>query len=194
MYSKSIIGAVIIASGVLLNAQAPGPAPAQPPIPSPTPSPTTPGQTNAGTGDQAFVVQTAKSGMAEVELGKLASEKASSAKVKAFAQRMVTDHGKAGDELKALAATKQIVLPAMPDPEHKAMHDRLAQLSGAEFDRAYVREMVAGHRKAVDSFTMESTSGKDNDLKAWAMKTLPTVREHLRMIEELDKDASGSTK
>jgi len=149
---------------------------------------------NAGTGDQAFVIQTAKNGMAEVELGKLAGEKASNAKVKAFGQRMVTDHGKAGDELKSLAATKQITLPTMPDPEHKAMHDRLAKLSGAEFDRAYVREMVVGHRKGVDSFTMESMSGKDNEVKAWAAKTLPTVREHLRMIEELDKDASGSTK
>ena len=195
MYQKSkiVTGAVIIASGVLLNAQAPGQAPAQPPVASPTPSPTTQGQVNQGTGDQAFVIQTAKNGMAEVELGKLASEKASNAKVKAFGQRMVTDHGKAGDELKSLAATKQITLPAMPDPEHKAVHDRLAKLSGAEFDRAYVREMVAGHRKGVDSFTMESMSGRDNDVKAWATKTLPTVREHLRMIEELDKDA-GSTK
>ena len=194
MYRKSLIGAALITCGVLLNAQAPGQAPAQPPIPSPTPSPTTPGQVNAGTGDQAFVIQTAKNGMAEVELGKLASEKASSAKVKAFGQRMVTDHGKAGEELKSLAATKQITLPTMPDPEHKALHDRLAKLSGAEFDRAYVREMVAGHRKGVDSFTMESMSGKDNDVKAWAAKTLPTVREHLRMIEELDKDTTGSTK
>ena len=107
---------------------------------------------------------------------------------------MVTDHGKAGDELKTLAATKQITLPTMPDPEHKAMHDRLAKLSGAEFDRAYVREMVSAHRKGVDSFTMESTSGKDNDVKAWASKTLPTVREHLRMIEEMDKEVASSTK
>jgi len=200
MHRKSIIvlGAAIIASGVLLNAQAPGQLPAQPPgppsVPAPTPSPTTQGQVNQGTGDQAFVVQTAKNGMAEVELGKLASEKASNARVKAFGQRMVTDHGKAGDELKSLAATKQITLPTMPEPEHKAMHDRLAKLSGAEFDRAYVREMVAGHRKGVDSFTMESTSGKDNDVKAWATKTLPTVREHLRMIEEIDTEVASSTK
>ena len=200
MHRKSMIvlGATIIASGVLLNAQAPGQSPGQPPgppsVPSPTPSPTTQGQVNQGTGDQAFVVQTAKNGMAEVELGKLASEKASNAKVKAFGQRMVTDHGKAGDELKSLAATKQITLSTMVDAEHKAVHDRLAKLSGAEFDRAYVREMVTGHRKGVDSFTMESTSGKDNEVKAWATKTLPTVREHLRMIEEMDKEVAGSTK
>jgi putative membrane protein len=188
--STLVIGAAIIASGVLLNAQAPGQTPAQPPVSSPT----THGQANAGTGDQAFVIQTAKNGMAEVELGKLASERASNAKVKAFAQRMVTDHGKAGDELKALAASKHISLPTTADPEHKAMHDRLAMLSGVEFDRAYVREMVTGHKKAVDAFTMESTSGQDNDVKAWAAKTLPTVREHLRMIEELDKDAPSSTR
>jgi putative membrane protein len=198
MHRKSMIvlGAAIIASGVLLNAQAPGQSPGQPPgRPSvPTPSPTTQGQVNQGTGDQAFVVQTAKNGMAEVELGKLASEKASNAKVKAFGQRMVTDHGRAGDELKSLATAKQITLPTMPDPEHKAMHDRLAKLSGAEFDRAYAREMVSGHRKGVDSFTMESMNGKDNDVKAWATKTLPTVREHLRMIEEIDTEVASSTK
>jgi putative membrane protein len=199
MYRKSmIVVGAIIASGVLLNAQAPGQSPGQPPgqpsVPSPTPSPTTQGQVNQGTGDQAFVIQTAKNGMAEVELGKLASEKASNAKVKAFGQRMATDHGKAGDELKSLAATKQITLPTMPDPEHKAVHDRLAKLSGAEFDRAYVREMVAAHRKGVDSFAMESTSGRDNEVKAWATKTLPTVREHLRMIEEMDTQVASATK
>jgi len=133
-------------------------------------------------------------GMAEVELGIIASEKASSLKVKAFAERMVTDHSKAGDELKTLAASKQIATPNRVDGEHKALADRLAKLSGAEFDRAYVREMVAGHRKAVDAFTKESTTGMDNDVKAWATKTLPTLLEHLRMIEDLDKDVARSTK
>jgi len=85
--------------------------------------------------------------MAEVELGKLASQKASNPKVKAFGQRMVTDHTKAGDEVKDLAMSKQIVLPTFIDSKHQATHNRLAKLSGAEFDRAYVTEMVAGHKK-----------------------------------------------
>jgi putative membrane protein len=105
---------------------------------------------------------------------------------------MVTDHSRAGEELKSLAASKQIVLPASIDSKHQAAHDRLAKLSGAEFDRAYVTEMVAGHKKVAADFNEESMSGKDSEVKAWAAKTLSTVREHLRMIEELDKDLSSS--
>ena len=129
--------------------------------------------------------------MAEVELGKLASQKASNPKVKAFGQRMVTDHGQAGEELKSLAASKQIVLSTSIDSKHQAVHDRLAKLSGAEFDRAYITEMIAGHKKVAADFNEESVSGNDSDVKAWAAKTLPTVREHLRMVEELDKDLSA---
>jgi putative membrane protein len=131
-------------------------------------------------------------GMAEVELGKLASEKASNATVKAFGQRMVADHGKAGDELKMVVASKQITLPTSIDAKHKATYDRLSGLSGAAFDRAYVTDMVADHKKDVAAFSEESTSGKDSDIKAWAAKTLPTLREHLRMIEELDKELGSS--
>ena len=184
--SLTMIGVTIIAFGALLNAQEPNQEPR-------TPSQAA-GKSNMATADHMFVMDVAMDGMAEVELGKLASEKASNAKVQAFARRMVADHGKAGDELKTLAASKQMTLPMMVDPEHKATHDRLVKLSGAEFDRAYVREMVSGHKKAVDAFTRESTSGSDSEVKAWATKTLPTIREHLRMIEELDKDAVSSTK
>jgi putative membrane protein len=141
MHGKSLLvfGAAIIASGVLLSAKAPAQS-------SPPP---TKGQPNVATGDQTFIAQAAKDGMAEVELGKLAGEKASNANVKAFGQRMVTDHGKAGDELKILAASKQITLPMMVDPEHKPVGERLSKLSGAEFDGAYVREMVAGQATRV---------------------------------------------
>ena len=101
MKRVSIIGAAaIVVSGALLGAQAPNQSTAPPPS-------TTQGRTSTS-GDQAFVVETAMVGMAEVELGKLAADKAASGKVKAFGQQMVADHGKAGDELKALAASKQI--------------------------------------------------------------------------------------
>jgi len=79
--------------------------------------------------------------------------------------------------LKALAASKQITLPASLDAKHQATRDRLAKLSGDAFDRAYITEMVAGHQKAVSDFTAESTSGTDSDVKAWAGTTLPTPRD-----------------
>src|SRR3954469_11614734 len=133
--------------------------------------------------DHHFVMEAAVGGMAEVELGKLASEKASSDQVKQFGQRMVTDHSKANDELKTLAQSKNIMLPADLDGKHKATRDRLAKMSGDAFDRAYMQEMLEDHRKDVNEFRKESQSGKDPEVKAWAAKTLPTLEEHLTMVQ-----------
>jgi putative membrane protein len=144
--------------------------------------------------DQQFVMNVAKDGMAEVELGKLAQEKASSADVKKFAQRMVDDHSKANDELKTLAQNKNITLPTAVDATHKAHVDRMSKLSGEAFDRAYMQDMVADHRKAVEAFRMESKTGKDADVKAWAAKTLPTLEEHLKMAQDANKAVGTSGK
>jgi putative membrane protein len=151
---------------------------------------------NASAGsDQMFVTKAAKGGLAEVQLGQLAAEKASSDEVKKFGQRMVTDHGKANDELKSLAQSKNITLPTDVDPKDKATHDRLAKLSGAAFDRAYMQNMLTDHRKDVNEFKRESTSGKDPEVKAWASKTLPTLEEHLKMAQDATRavGTSGST-
>jgi putative membrane protein len=145
----------------------------------------------ASSPDEMFVLDVAKDGMAEVELGKLASEKATNDEVKKFGQRMVTDHGKAGDELKTLAQSKSITLPSDVDAKAKATRDRLAKLSGAAFDRAYMQDMVAGHRKAVAAFKKESTAGKDPDVKAWATKTLPTIEEHLKMAQDISRSVAA---
>src|SRR5262249_4074873 len=80
--------------------------------------------------DQRFAMNTARVGIAEVELGKLASEKANNPEVKSFAQRMVTDHSKANDELKALAQKQGITLPTEMDAKHKALRDRLMKSQG----------------------------------------------------------------
>ena len=145
--------------------------------------------------DQAFVMKVAKGGLAEVQLGQLAADKASSDEVKKFGQRMVSDHTKANDELKGLAQRKNITLPTDVDAKDKATHDRLAKLSGAAFDRAYMQHMVTDHRMVVNEFKKESTTGKDDDVKAWASKTLPTIEEHLKMAQDTNKavGTSGST-
>src|SRR3954468_10396471 len=138
---------------------------------------------NAGS-DQMFVMKAAKGGLAEVQLGQLAADKASSDEVKKFGQRMVTDHGKANDELKSLAQSKNITLPTDLDAKDKATHDRLSKLSGAAFDRAYMQAMLADHQKDVSEFRTESKSGSDPDVKAWAAKTLPTLEDHLKMARD----------
>ena len=148
--------------------------------------------TKAGA-DHHFVMDAASGGMAEVELGKIAADKASNADVKKFGQRMADDHGKANDELKSLAQSKQITLPTMIDAKHKATIDRLSKLSGAAFDRAYVQEMLKDHQKDVAAFRTESKSGKDPEVKAWAGKTLPTLEEHLKMVQDLNRGAVGTS-
>lgn len=143
--------------------------------------------------DAHFVTEAAVGGMAEVELGKLATDKASKDEVKKFGQRMVDDHGKANDELKSLAQSKQITLPTTLDAKHKATVDRLSKLSGDAFDRAYVQEMLKDHQKDVSEFRTESKSGKDAEVKAWAAKTLPTLEEHLKLVQDINRGAVGTS-
>src|SRR5262249_50205293 len=116
--------------------------------PTPTPKTDKPTMDKAASADQSFVMKAAKGGMAEVQLGQLATEKASSEEVKKFGQRMVTDHGKANDELKSLAQEKHVTLPTEVDAKAKATHDRLAEMSGPEFDRAHTRYKLTDHRTA----------------------------------------------
>ena len=185
------IGALALAVGV-------GSAFAQQPPPRPTGQQPTAksGTAKAGaakTGsDERFVKEAATGGMAEVELGKLATDKASSGDVKKFGQRMVDDHGKANEELKTLAQNKNITLPTALDAKAKATVDRLSKLNGEAFDRAYMQEMLKDHRKDVNAFRTESTSGKDADVKAFASKTLPTLEEHLKLAQETNRAVGTS--
>lgn len=133
--------------------------------------------------DKHFVTDAAQGGMAEVELGRLAAKQGQSAAVKEFGQKMVDDHTKANDELKQLAASKGITLPTDLDAESKATMDRLSKLKGAEFDSAYMDDMVKDHTKDVGDFQKEADGGADKDVKAFAAKTLPTLQEHLRLAQ-----------
>ena len=141
--------------------------------------------------DSTFVNTVAMDGMAEVELARLAIQKAKSPDVKQFAQRMVADHSKANVELKQLASNKNVTLPAEPNAQQKADKDRLSKLSGAEFDREYMSLMVAGHDKAVAAFEDEARDGKEADVKTWASKTLPTLKEDQTLAKQVAAKVSG---
>jgi putative membrane protein len=134
-------------------------------------------------GDKKFIEDAAAGGMAEVELGKLAEQRASNPQVKQFGSRMVQDHGKAGEELKSLASSKGVQLPAALPKNLQAEVDKMGKLTGADFDKAYMKHMVDDHKHDVSMFEKESKSGQDSDLKAWAGKTLPTLREHLQLAQ-----------
>ncbi|MEO6851239.1 MAG: DUF4142 domain-containing protein, partial [Mucilaginibacter sp.] len=133
--------------------------------------------------DAIFVTTAANDGMTEVEAGKIAEERALRANVKKFASMMVTDHTNAGSELAEIAKTKNITLPAAPDADsQKALAD-LSKKSHSDFDKAYVNAMLDGHEKAVKLFTDASENCKDPDLKAFAIKTLPTLKMHLESVK-----------
>ena len=137
--------------------------------------------------DKAFVEKAAIGGLAEVQMGKLAQQKAASEQVKQFGTRMVDDHSKANDELKQVASSKGITLPTDLDAKHKGKMAKLEKLSGAQFDRAYMDDMVADHKEDVSEFQKQAKSGSDADVKGFASKTLPTLQEHLTMAESTDK-------
>lgn len=133
--------------------------------------------------DKEFVTKAGMGGLAEVQMGTLALQKASNADVKAFGQRMVTDHSKVNAELAEFATAKGLALATELGGDHKAAFDHLSTLSGAEFDKAYMQHMVADHEKDVAEFDKASTSATDTDLKTWAGKTLPTLKEHLELAK-----------
>lgn len=142
---------------------------------------------SAGTAssDAMFVKKAARGGLAEVELGQLAVQKASSEEVKKFGQRMVDDHGKANEQLKQVAAQEHIELPTEPGAQEKATKARLEKLSGEQFDKAYMSDMVKDHQKDVAEFARESKIAKDPAVKSFAQQTLPTLREHLKEAEKI---------
>jgi len=145
-------------------------------------------------GDLAFMNDAAPGGMAEVEMGRLAVKQAASSEVKQFAERMIADHSKAGEELKQLASQKKVMLPKEINPKHKETMDKLSKLKGAEFDREYVKAMVEDHVKDVTAFESVAKGAVDQDVKAFATKTLPTLKEHLQMIREIEGKMGGKAK
>jgi putative membrane protein len=152
------------------------------------------GAANRMTADSNFATKAAQGGMAEVQLGNLAKDHAASDDVKKFGQMMVDDHTKANDELKSIAAKKNITLPTSINAKQQAMYDRLSKLNGAEFDKAYMKDMVTDHREDVTEFKKESTSGTDTDLKSFATNTLPTLEKHLQEAERVDGLVKGGSR
>lgn len=144
--------------------------------------------------DAAFAVRAAQGGLAEVKLGRLAAEKGSSADVKAFGQQMVDDHGKANEQLKSAAQSEGMTLPSDVNGKQQAMYDHLSKLSGAEFDSAYVKDMVMDHGEDIKDFKKESQSGTDEPIRSFASQTLPVIQGHLDKIRAIEPKLSGSSK
>ena len=144
-------------------------------------------------GDTSFIKDAATGGMMEVELGKLAVDKAGSDKVKEFGRQMQEDHSKANDELKQLAANKGVELPTSLGVKQKLTVQRLSKLSGRDFDRQYMSTMINDHKNDVSNFQKEAAKAKDPDVKAFAAKTLPTLKKHLQMAETTGQEVKATS-
>lgn len=170
-----------------------GAAPAASAPTPPTPLGSAPG-TPAASGpvsavERVFVTDAASSGMAEVEGSRTVSGKTTNSAVKTFAEAMVRDHTAANDELQRIAGAKGITLPSTPEGEAAGTLSGLNGLSGVELDRAYVQTLgLDAHAKAIALFERQAKEGQDAELKAFAERTLPKLREHRTMAEQLQRD------
>ena len=139
-----------------------------------------------------FMQKAGAGGLAEVQLGQLAEQKASSQAVKDFGHRMVTDHSQANDKLKGIASSVGVTLPTSLNAKDQALYHRLSSLSGPAFDKAYMKAMVTDHKMDIAEFQKEASSGEDQTLKTFASSTLPTLQEHLHMAEQSESSVGAS--
>lgn len=135
--------------------------------------------------DAKFATEAANGGMAEVEFARVALTKTTNTAIKDFANMMLNDHGKANEELKAIATDKNITLPTAIDDEHQKKLDKLNEKTGRDFDKEYADAMVNGHQKMLDLMKKESEKGHDPELRAFATKTIPVVQSHLDLIKKI---------
>lgn len=145
------------------------------------------GKADLASGDRTFMNQAAIANLAEVEMGRLAQDKAQSDEVKRFARHMVDDHAKAYQELASVAQGKGVDLPRDVDRAHKSSADKLAKLSGREFDQAFMKQMVKDHEKTVGDFRKAAKNARDPAVKGYAEAKLPALEEHLRMAQATEK-------
>ena len=133
--------------------------------------------------DSKFAVKAADGGMMEVELSKLALTKSTSPEVKKLAKMMVDDHTAANNELKKLAGTKNISVPAAISTDRQEKLTDFMKKTGNDFDKDYTSYLVSDHKDDVDLFKKQAEKGKDAELKAWAAGKVATLEHHLQMAQ-----------
>jgi putative membrane protein len=159
---------------------------------APATQPVAPATQQLAQEDMEFATKAAQGGLKEVKLGELAQQQAARDEVKEFGQQMVDDHGKANDQLKQIAQNKGIELPQQLSDKDQQKYAELQQKSGNEFDQAYTDEMVSDHEKAIADFQQYVDQGKDPDLTSFAGQTLPTLKDHLRLVQQTQEQVTAA--
>jgi putative membrane protein len=133
----------------------------------------------------AFIKKAADGGMAEVELGRVAAKNAQRDDVKQFGKQMVSDHGKANENLKSVASKLTVTVPEKVSTKHQGLIDRMSKLSGPGFDARYIKEMVADHEEDIAEFEKARGEVTNEDLKKFIDETIPVMKEHLEMAKKM---------
>jgi len=137
--------------------------------------------------DRGFMMSAARDGIFHVEAGKLAVQRGATEGVKKFGQHAIEHHTQINDELAQLASKKGVTLPKKMDKKEQEALDKIAKLSGPDFDKAYLEMEIRDHSKDLSAFRKEAKDGKDPDVKAWATKAVAAIEEHLKMARDLSK-------
>ena len=137
--------------------------------------------------DKKFLANAAQSDQDEIALSQLADQKATNPAVKAFAEKMVTEHTKMSASMKPFADSWGLTAPTGPDPDHQKELDKLNGLSGADFDKEYMSDMVSDHTKALSAFTTEAKDTKDVKFRTAVLKGKTIVAAHKNMAYDLKK-------
>jgi putative membrane protein len=150
---------------------------------------TTPAGAKLTRADKEFIEEAASGGLAEVEVGKMMSERAKHPEVKQFAEMLVKDHTAANEELRRIAASSGVSLPPTPETKHRMMIERLANEKGGDVDRTFIRTFgVKEHEQDIKAFQKQAETGDSPQLKAFAAKTLPKLQEHLAIARKLESE------
>jgi putative membrane protein len=135
--------------------------------------------------ERQFIMDAARGGMVEVQLGNLAAQKASSNDVKQFGEQLATSHSQLGQKLQQLASNLNVTLPQDLDTEQRNLVSKLEKLSGKAFDREFMKAMVSDHTKDISEFERAASQATNPEIKQFVSEALPTLREHLKTAREL---------
>ena len=169
--------------------------PNQPPNPmrSEPDSTAVPGVSHEEMQERMFLQRAAEGGTAEVQLGKLAVEKASADDVKAFGQKMIDDHTQLNNQMAPITESKGVALPRKMGKADQAEYDKLAALSGEAFDKEYIAYMVKDHHTDLREFRMAAMNTNDPDLKVALDHAAKVIREHMVMADKLAHEKGLTT-
>jgi putative membrane protein len=192
--TMAMAGAVLLCSSIgMAQMQQPstGPAGGQGPGANPSMNPQMNGMQANGQPtamDSMFVKKALQGGLAEVQLGQLTLQKSNNEQVKQFAQKMIDDHTKLGDQMKPIAQQVGVAVPTEPSKKDKQTMAKLQALSGSAYDQAYLKDMVKDHKQDLSDFQMEASNGSDPAVKDAATQGSRVIAQHLQMVQQLAKD------